>query len=83
MNTEMDILILENYFIFKEEKRKINEERNLLKNINKEKNKDGSNILKKKLNIIYRKNFISTSKKIEKIFVENNNKSHWINCKEK
>ena len=79
MNTEMDILILENYFIFKEEKSKINEERNLLKNINKEKNKDGSNILKKKLSRIYRKNFISTSKKIEKIFIENNNKSHWIN----
>ena len=81
MNTDMDVLVLEDCFILKEEQAKINREKSLFDNLNTEISKDNDNFLRKKLRRLYQKNFISSSKEAAEILVhQNNSSSNWSNC---
>ena len=66
MNTEMDVLVLEDYFILKEEQAKINREEGLFENFDSEISKDNDNFLRKKLSRLYQKNlFLHRNKQLE------------------
>jgi len=81
MNTEMDVLVLEDYFILKGEQAKINREKVLFENFNTETSKDNDSFLRRKLGKLYKKNFISATKKVIKILEQqDSNSSHWSNC---
>ena len=81
MNTEMDVLVLEDYFILKEEQAKINREEGLFENFDSEISKDNDNFLRKKLSRLYQKNFISASKQAVGILEhQDNSSSNWSNC---
>ena len=81
MNTEMDVLVLEDYFILKEEQAKINREKGLFENFNTETSKDNDNFLRRKLGKLYKKNFISATKKAIGILEhQDNSSSNWSNC---
>ena len=81
MNTEMDVLVLEDYFILKGEQAKINREKVLFENFNTETSKDNDSFLRRKLGKLYKKNFISATKKAIKILEQqDSNSSHWSNC---
>jgi len=81
INTEMDVLALEDYFILKEEQAKTNREGSLFENFNTEISKDNDKFLRKKLNRLYKKNFISASKKAARILEnQDNSSSNWSNC---
>ena len=81
MNTEMDVLVLEDYFILKGEQAKINREKVLFENFNTETSKDNDSFLRRKLGKLYKKNFISATKKVIKILEhQDSNSSNWSNC---
>ena len=83
MNTEMDVLVLEDCFMLKEEQTKINREEDFFENFNTEISKNNDNFLRKKLGKLYQKNFISASKKAVRILEhQDNSLSNWSNCKD-
>ena len=55
MNTEMDVLVLEDYFILKEGQAKTNREKGLFENFNTETSKDNDNFLRRKLDKLYKR----------------------------
>ena len=82
MYTEMDVLVLENFLLLKEEQVQTNKEKSLFNNSNKEIFKKNDNFLKKKLVSLYKKNFISTSHKVKEIlYYKKNDSSYWSSCK--
>lgn len=81
MNTEMDVLVLEDYFILKKEQVKINREESLFENFNGRISKDNDNFLRKKLGKLYQKDFITASEKAAGILEhQDNSSSNWSNC---
>ena len=57
MHTGMDVLVLENFFLLKEEQVQINEKKNSFKDLNEEIFKKDDNFLRKKLESLYKKKF--------------------------
>ena len=82
MHTDMDVLVLENFFLLKEEQVQINKKKNSFKDSNEEIFKKDDNFLRKKLESLYKKNFISISDKVKEIlYYKKNESSYWFSCK--
>ena len=81
MNTEMDVLILENCLLLKEEQPQINKENGYKKKSIQKKIIDEDYFLRKELLRLYQRKFIPVSKKSAEIYSEKINKSScWSDC---
>tara|TARA_Y100000031_G_scaffold129163_1_gene148014 strand:+ start:1502 stop:4789 length:3288 start_codon:yes stop_codon:yes gene_type:complete len=81
MNTEMDVLVLEDYFILKEEQTKTSKKESLFENFDTKITKDNDKFLRKKLYKLYKKNFISASRQAAGILEHQySSASNWSNC---
>ncbi len=82
MNTEMDVLFLENHFILKNEQSKIKGYDILSDYSNTEVNNNNDKYLLNKLNKIYQNDFISLSKKVTESskYKKKARTTYWLNC---
>ena len=82
MYTDMDVLVLEDFFLLKDEQIQINKEKHPFENLNKEIFEKKDSWLRKKLGSLYKKNFISISNKVKEIlYCKKNESSYWFSCK--